>query len=116
MSRNKSHGRGKPQKEASHSPSPERGSDADTQSVASSMQPADSPVKLKKSKLATRSDLSSEEEEVMVEWLKEHPISYNKKLSFVQRQGQDGRSMVRASCAPGKGRQHSPCAVSVHSN
>ncbi|KAH3867713.1 hypothetical protein DPMN_030846 [Dreissena polymorpha] len=45
------------------------------------MQPADSPVKLKKNKLTTRSDLSSSEKEVMIEWLKEHPILYNKKLS-----------------------------------
>ncbi|KAH3771870.1 hypothetical protein DPMN_173199 [Dreissena polymorpha] len=93
------HGRRKPQKVASPSPSPDRGSDTNTQSVASSMHPADSPVKLKKSKLVTRSDLSSEEEEVMVEWLKDHPILFNKKL-YVQRQGQEGRSLEQASCAP----------------
>ncbi|KAH3890342.1 hypothetical protein DPMN_014420 [Dreissena polymorpha] len=48
MPRNKTHGRGKPQTVACPSPSPETGSDTDTQSVASSMHPAYSTVKLKK--------------------------------------------------------------------
>ena len=96
--RGRGRGRGIAARTASISPapasSPERDSsvdvaESDTQSTQSnaSATKCDSPCRKTKRSRLVRSDLTPEEEEAMVDWLREHPLLFNKKLSSYKDKG-----------------------------
>lgn len=73
-------------------------SESDTQSISGEKCSS----KAKKSRLMMRSDLTAEDEESMVEWLRENPQMYNKKLSTYKDKGKKDALWAKQAQVLGK--------------